>query len=141
MILLINSEKGIALITVIIFIFALSLAWLSFSYMSSYEEGMIQNQIDSDQAAYLAEAGIQQALWSLSQDWDWGNWADNQWGRGGSHGSDADGNYYEWSGNFGDSGQGYSVKIRDNGEIESKIVSTGISGSSNRVIAQVHDPQ
>ena len=130
----VNNEKGIVLMMVLAFSVIVSLSWLIFSIVKGNEEEVIQNEIKSAQAAYLAEAGIQQALWGLSQNWDWENWADNQWGRGGSQGSDADGNYYEWNGSLGDSGQNYSVKIRDNGEIASKIVSRGMVDSFSREI-------
>ena len=100
-----NGEKGVALVTAILFLTILSLSWASFYMFSLYEEGMIQNEIRSDQAFYLAETGVQQALWSLSQNWDWKNWANDQWGREGLPGSDVDGSYYAWSGDLGDTGK------------------------------------
>lgn len=131
-----GNQRGVALITAILFLTILSLSWASFYMFGRYEEGMIQNEIRSDQAAYLAEAGVQEALWRLSQDYDWGNWGNDLpsslWS--GAHGSDAGGNYYQWSGSLGDSGKTYVVQIRDDGEIESKVVTTGSVGSFSRVI-------
>ncbi|MFH0811673.1 MAG: pilus assembly PilX N-terminal domain-containing protein [Pseudomonadota bacterium] len=116
-----KKEKGIALITSLLFLMLLSISWFTFSFFTSDEEGVIQNQIDSDQAAYLAEAGIQQALWFLSQDWNWQNWTDNKWGNGGTRVTDGSLIYYEWSGNLGDTAQAYTVQIRNDGQIQSKI--------------------
>ena len=71
----IKNQHGIALMTVIVFLFILSLTWLSFSFISSYESEVVQNQVASEKASYVAEAGIQQALYFLSQDWNWQNWS------------------------------------------------------------------
>ncbi len=117
----IKNQHGIALMTVIVFLFIMSLTWLSFSFISSYESDVLQKQVASEQASYVAEAGIQQALYFLSQDWNWQNWTDNKWGNGGTLITDGTLTYYQWSGNLGDSNQTYTVQIRNDGKIQSKI--------------------
>ena len=117
----IKNQHGIALMTVIVFLFIMSLTWLSFSFISSYEREAVQNQVASEKALYIAEAGIQQALWLLSQDWNWQNWPNDKWGNGGTRITDGSVIYYEWSGNLGDSNQTYTVQIRNDGKIQSKI--------------------
>ena len=117
----IKNQHGIALMTVIVFLFILSLTWLSFSFISSYEREAVQNQVASERASYVAEAGIQQALYFLSQDWNWQNWTDNKWGNGGTRVIDGTVTYYQWSGNLGDTAQAYTVQIRNDGKIQSKI--------------------
>ncbi|MDY6862108.1 MAG: hypothetical protein SV062_03865 [Thermodesulfobacteriota bacterium] len=133
---MLKKETGIALVTALFFLLFISMAWFTFSSLGPWEAWMVKNQLESGQAAYLAETGIQQALWRLEQDWDWRNWGgslpSSAWS--GSHGSDVDGNYYEWNGNLGDDGQSYLVKIRDNGIIKDKIVSTGTADSSSRTV-------
>lgn len=137
----VRNQRGVALMFVILFLAVLSFSWLAFTYYSSYEEGMIRNQIRSDQAAYLAEAGVQQALWFLSQDWNWRNWGANRWGEGGAPGTAGTVAYYQWTGNLGEAGKSYTVQIRSDGSIQSKIRSTGtvnapggsVSASSRRV--------
>jgi|GEM_PF-5430783 len=117
----IRNQHGIALMTVIMFLFVMSLTWLSFSFISTYENDVLQKQVISEQALYVAEAGIQQALYFLSQDWNWQDWADNKWGNGGTLITDGTLKYYQWNGNLGDSNQTYTVQIRNDGEIQSKI--------------------
>lgn len=129
-----KNQRGLALTTVILFLMILSLSWLSFSLVTTYEEGMIKSQTESDQAVYLAGAGVQQALWFLSQDWNWQIWANNKWGNGGTLVTAGSLIYYQWSGNLGDTNQTYTVQIRNDGKIQSKIKSTGSVGSSNRTI-------
>lgn len=126
----IKTQHGIALMTVIMFLFIMSLTWLSFSFINSYESDVLQKQVASEQASYVAEAGIQQALWLLSRPadltesprpWDWQNWPDNYKGTGGTKVAQGNLTYYQWSGNLGDSNQTYTVQIRNDGKIQSKI--------------------
>jgi hypothetical protein len=117
-----KTQHGIALMTVIMFLFIMSLTWLSFSFISSYESDVLQKQVASEQASYVAEAGIQQALYFLSQDWDWQHWPQHGYipvpGGNLTQGSPT---YYQWSGTLGDSNQTYTVQIRNDGKIQSKI--------------------
>jgi hypothetical protein len=117
----IKNQRGIALMTVIVFLSVMSLTWLSFSFISTYESDVLQKQVASERASYVAEAGIQQALYFLSQDWNWQNWVDNKGGNGGTRITDGTLIYYQWSGNLGDSYQTYTVQIRNDGKIQSKI--------------------
>lgn len=141
-----RNQRGVALMFVVLFLALLSFSWLAFTYYSSYEEGMIRNQVRSDQAAYLAEAGVQQALYFLSQDWDWQHWAANRWGEGGA--LDPTGTYYQWTGDLGETGKTYTVQIRSDGVIQSRIQSTGTvtapggaaSPSSRRVEVEIGSP-
>jgi hypothetical protein len=82
--------------------------------------------MDSEKASYVAEAGIQQALWLLSdpqesQPWNWQGWPANYKGTGGTLITAGTLKYYQWSGNLGDSNQTYTVQIRNDGKIQSKI--------------------
>ena len=131
----IKNQHGIALMTVILFVFILSLTWISYSFINSYESGVVQNQIDSEKAFYAAEAGIQQALYFLSQDWDWQHWSQHGYipvpGGKLTQGSPT---YYQWSGNLGDNNQTYTVQIRNDGKIQSKIR----VGSPNLDLSEAH---
>ncbi len=109
----IKNQHGIALLTVIMFLFILSLTWM-----------------DSEKASYVAEAGIQQALWLLSDSnespspWDWQSWPDNYNGTGGTKIIQGSLTYYQWNGkleNKEGTDQTYTVQIRNDGEIQSKI--------------------
>jgi cytoskeletal protein CcmA (bactofilin family) len=141
----IKNQHGIALMTVIMFLFLLSLTWLSFSFINSYENDVLQKQVTSEQASYVAEAGIQQALYFLSQDWNWQSWANNKWGNGGTLITDGALKYYQWSGNLGDSNQTYTVKIikddnilnKDRPIIRSKVSSEGKVGSFSKRTIEV----
>jgi hypothetical protein len=131
----IRNQHGIALMTVILFVFILSLSWISYSFINSHESGVVQNQIDSEKAFYAAEAGIQQALYFLSQDWNWQSWVNNKWGNGGSLITAGILNYYQWNGTLGDSNQPYTVQIRSDGKIKSKIkVGSPNFNSPSRII-------
>ncbi|MBN2466655.1 MAG: hypothetical protein JXD19_00770 [Deltaproteobacteria bacterium] len=128
---LIANNNGIALVTVILFVMVLSLCWFTFSELIGREGDLIQNEMQSSRALYLAEAGIQQALGGLSQDWDWKSWPDNRFPNG-SLGSS--GTAYTWTGTVGESGQNYTVSIRDDGLVQSRIVSTGTVGAIQRTV-------
>jgi hypothetical protein len=131
---LVRNQRGLALVSAFLFVLLLTFSWFAFSYYSSYEEGMIRNQIRSDQAAYLAEAGVQQALWLLSRDWNWRNWTANHEGVVGAPGVVGTVSYYQWTGNLGETDKSYKVQIRSDGQIQSKIVSTGTSDTVTRTV-------
>ena len=88
----------------------LTISGLSYLAMGGYEANLIKNRMDSSQAFYAAEAGIQQARW-ISKFWDWGNCKPGvPWP--GSSGSDGEGDYYGWEGALEDGMGDYTVKIR-----------------------------
>ena len=65
-----KSEKGMAYITVLVIIMILSALAISYSYMSGIEAKISYNKKDSDQAYYIAEAGLRKGIWRLLHDPD-----------------------------------------------------------------------
>ena len=110
----------------------LTISGLSYLAMGGYEANLIKNRMDSSQAFYAAEAGIQQARW-ISKDWDWGNCKPKpSWP--GSSGSDEAGAYYEWEGALEDGMGDYTVKVREVGSNKLNIVSIGSLGLFERKV-------
>ena len=116
----IKDQRGLALTTVYLFTLILMFSWFYLSYIGSYESKRVQEDIATEQAFYVAETGIQQALYFLSQDWNWQKWPGNHI-PGGTKVTQGNLTYYQWSGNLGDSNQTYTVQIRNDGETQSKI--------------------
>lgn len=64
-----NKAKGIALINVLIISSLLSLLAIGFAFIMVSENKISQSQETAVQTHYLAEAGIQYAIWKLNNDW------------------------------------------------------------------------
>ncbi|MDY6844925.1 MAG: hypothetical protein SVW57_12630, partial [Thermodesulfobacteriota bacterium] len=130
------KEEGIVLILVMLLILILSVSSMAFLLMGSYEGDLVREWVESNEAFYLAETGIEQALWRLRDeeegDWDWENWpppTHPDWlDSSGGNGEDF---WLLWNGTLGD-GKNYQVQL-EKGIIQSKIVSTG-SVTFDRVI-------
>ncbi len=75
-----NEEKGIILPLVLIFSLLLMISGLAFMSLGIQENSLVQREISKRQAFYLAEAGLERALYDLRQDFEEGtqNWADGE---------------------------------------------------------------
>lgn len=62
-----NNKKGVALLTVVLFVFTLSLMGITFLAMINTDLREVDSQYQDQQAFYLAEAGVQKALWYLNR--------------------------------------------------------------------------
>lgn len=73
-----QENRGLAFIIVLVFVFILALAAGSFMLISSSEIRMARRQNDSTRAFYLAEAGVERAIYDLNQEFEVGDqsWAD-----------------------------------------------------------------
>lgn len=67
----IDTDKGIALISVLITLGLLSVISLGFASIIVHEMQISRGQTKSNQAHYLAEAGGQWAIWKLNNDPQW----------------------------------------------------------------------
>jgi hypothetical protein len=61
------KEKGLALLIVVLFTFTLSIMGVTFLLMVDVDLGELSAQIRNIQAFYLAEGGIEKALWYLNR--------------------------------------------------------------------------
>lgn len=61
-----KKEKGIALLTVVLFLFTLSIMGITFLSLINIDLTEIDTQYNDTQAFYLAEAGIEKAIWYLN---------------------------------------------------------------------------
>jgi len=75
-----SEEKGIILPLVLIFALLLMISGLAFMSLGIQENSLVQREISKRQAFYLAEAGLERALYDLRQDFEEGtqNWADGE---------------------------------------------------------------
>ena len=75
-----SKEKGIILPLVLIFALLLMISGLAFMSLGIQEGSLVQREISKRQAFYLAEAGLERALYDLRQDFeeDSRNWADGE---------------------------------------------------------------
>ncbi|MCK4419649.1 pilus assembly PilX N-terminal domain-containing protein, partial [Candidatus Aerophobetes bacterium] len=75
-----SKEKGIILPLVLIFALLLMISGLAFMSLGIQEASLVQREISKRQAFYLAEAGLERALYDLRQDFEKGtqNWADGE---------------------------------------------------------------
>jgi len=75
-----SEEKGIILPLVLIFSLLLMVSGLAFMSLGIQESSLVQREISKRQAFYLAEAGLERALYDLRQDFEEGsqNWADGE---------------------------------------------------------------
>ena len=75
-----SEEKGIILPLVFIFALLLMISGLAFMSLGIQENSLVQREISKRQAFYLAEAGLERALYDLRQDFEEGsqNWADGE---------------------------------------------------------------
>ncbi len=71
---LLSNQKGMALLTTLIFVFVLVTFGVSLLIMTSNDTKLSTLQRDSTKAFYVAEAGIEDARYQLGQSWD--NWKD-----------------------------------------------------------------
>ena len=65
------NQKGMALLTTLIFVFILSTFAVALLTMTSNDTKLSALQRDSTQAFYLSEAGIQKAIKELNADFNW----------------------------------------------------------------------
>lgn len=61
------GEKGLALLIVVLFIFILSIMGITFLLMIEVDLQELSYQIENTQAFYLAEAGVEKAIWYLNR--------------------------------------------------------------------------
>ncbi len=75
-----SEEKGIILPLVLIFALLLMISGLAFMSLGIQENSLVQREISKRQVFYLAEAGLERALYDLRQDFEEGtqNWADGE---------------------------------------------------------------
>lgn len=71
---LLTSQKGMALLTTLIFVFLLVTFGVALLTMTSNDIKLSALQSDSTKAFYVAEAGVEDARYQLGQSWD--NWKD-----------------------------------------------------------------
>ena len=62
-----STERGIALLMVLWVLALLTVMATSFSYASRTETAAVRNRLDAAKARYLAEAGVQRALYALAE--------------------------------------------------------------------------
>jgi len=63
-----SNQKGMALLTTLIFVFVLVTLAVALLTMTNNDTKMSTLQRDSNKAFYLADAGIEDALWKLNTD-------------------------------------------------------------------------
>jgi len=63
-----RGERGIILPLVLIFALLLIISGLAFMSLGIQENSLVQREISKRQAFYLAEAGLERALYDLRQD-------------------------------------------------------------------------
>ncbi|MCK4309461.1 MAG: pilus assembly PilX N-terminal domain-containing protein, partial [Candidatus Atribacteria bacterium] len=68
------NQKGMVLLTTLIFVFVLVTFGLSLLIMTSNDTKLSTLQRDSTKAFYIAEAGVEDARYQLGQSWDY--WKD-----------------------------------------------------------------
>jgi len=113
-----SNQKGMALLTTLMFVFILATFAVALLIMTGNDAKLSAIQRDSTQAFYVAEAGVEYARYLLGQSWD--NWEDPD-------------NFPQTS--FG-SGT-FDVEVTDNDDGNVVITSTGIVGTAKRVIEVV----
>ena len=65
------TGKGVALLLVVFLVFFLALFVIGFSYLAATDFKIAQNDKFSTMALYVAEAGIERAIYELRQDYTW----------------------------------------------------------------------
>lgn len=113
-----SNQKGMALLTTLMFVFILATFAVALLIMTGNDTKLSAIQRDSTQAFYVAEAGVEYARHLLGQSWD--NWKD--------------------PGKFPNTpfGSGtFDVEVTDNDDGDIVITSTGIVGTAKRVIEVV----
>ena len=115
-----SNQKGMALLTTLIFVFLLATFVIALLTMASNNTKLSALQRDSTQAFYVAEAGVEYARHLLGQFWD--NWDDP-------------GKFPITEKPFGSGTFGVVVTGDTEGEVV--ITSTGIVGTAKRVIEAV----
>ena len=115
-----SNQKGMALLTTLIFVFLLATFVIALLTMASNNTKLSALQRDSTQAFYVAEAGVEYARHLLGQFWD--NWDDP-------------GKFPITAKPFGSGTFGVVVTGDTEGEVV--ITSTGIVGTAKRVIEVV----
>ena len=73
-----KSESGVILLIVIILMLALTITGLAFLNAGVLENRLVRTEILKNQAFWLAEAGLERALWNLKEDFENGSedWTD-----------------------------------------------------------------
>lgn len=113
-----SNQKGMALLTTLMFVFILATFAVALLIMTGNDTKLSAIQRDSTQAFYVAEAGVEYARYLLGQSWD--NWKDPEKFPITSFGSGT-----------------FDVEVTENDDGNIVITSTGIVGTAKRVIEVV----
>jgi hypothetical protein len=130
-----NNKRGSVLLMCFYIISALSIIGAAFGLVMVNERLSVQHSIQSVQALYLAQAGLEKAVYDLRRDYiQSSNWDDGV--IDGITVTPVAGQYYPLYSSVSLGAGNYSVQIMNDGSAPDKIwvKSTGISGQAQKII-------